>query len=723
MKLPDDFLERFSDLELLGSGSMGRVYRAHDQTLDRPVAVKVLSPSMYIDGSLLRRFAREARAQAKVHHRHLVKIYDASIHSSPPFLVMEFVDGEDLEHRLRRDRLSLPATRRLAREIGGALDVLHSHGILHRDLKPANIMHRREDGGSVLMDLGLARVEDATQLTQDNSFLGTPLYMAPEVMRNQGWGPHSDQYQLALVLEEALTGRAAFSAQDLPTLSADIIHGNRAPWPEHLQVPALVRKALERGSSPTPSQRFSSCNHLAEALTKKQTKPRPALTRGMLSWKSGLALLGLFVLGLLWPGSPGPPRDIRYQVIGDWLSVEYQAASSQGVHLIAGEETLVPDPAASDQRQRILFHGLPQGRELLVQLLWKGGADARVGFRANPPAIVSTPQLTSGRQVVIEVRRPVQVRWQVAGGDFIPLEPGTHPLLSPGIGGRKEDWTLEWKEHGILFSHPWRSQKILQKTRLDFLQRTLHTSPDVHAWERFHPRGKPLPEDPEELQARLRVASLRGWITSFLNLPLSRLEHLKLLTAWQHWERAAHQSALLGAEETPLGLPPGTPGARIWKTRSGPSPPQKKSSLSFEPQDEFPSEEGFTVLTNTIGKRLLTSKYRNAASSVLLSWPNLGHLPPTSMVALTLKVHSFDPEIELSLAPNSQAPVWEISLWSQDVNLSQDEAFRGDLTYLLPARLQPPPGTRLRMVARRQLSHRPVLVALEAILIERWISK
>ncbi|HET7454167.1 MAG TPA: serine/threonine-protein kinase [Solirubrobacterales bacterium] len=181
----------------LGRGGMAAVWLGHDEVLERPVAVKVLSDTIAADPGFVARFRREAQTAASLSHPNLVGVYDYSDEGERPYLVMQFVPGEDLAALLARGE-GVDCDR-LARELLEALDHIHSVGILHRDIKPANIIVE-PDRTAKLIDFGIALPRDATALTSTGLILGTERYAAPEVMEGQPATERSDLYSAGVVL-------------------------------------------------------------------------------------------------------------------------------------------------------------------------------------------------------------------------------------------------------------------------------------------------------------------------------------------------------------------------------------------------------------------------------------------------------------------------------------------------------------------------------------------
>jgi len=187
---------------ILGTGGMASVWLARDERLGRPVAVKLLSDSLAHDESYLSRFHREARLAAGLSHPNLVKVYDFGGEEERPYLVMEYVEGGTLAGRIADGTAQELDPDRLTRELLGALDHIHSAGIVHRDIKPGNVLIA-PDSSARVTDFGIAQPEDATRLTSTGLVIGTRNYIAPEVLRGEAATVRSDLYSCAMVLQEA----------------------------------------------------------------------------------------------------------------------------------------------------------------------------------------------------------------------------------------------------------------------------------------------------------------------------------------------------------------------------------------------------------------------------------------------------------------------------------------------------------------------------------------
>src|SRR3954471_13876644 len=197
--------DRYRLGERIASGGMATVWLAHDEELDRDVAVKVLSDTLAEDPSYVARFRREARVAAQVSHPNLVRMFDYAGEAERPYIVMEHIGGGTLADRIRGGAAGELDPERLARQLLGAREAIHAAGVVHRDVKPSNMLLDGA-GDAHLTDFGIAQPEDATQLTGTGEVIGTLKYMAPEVLAGEAATERSDLYALGVVLNEALAG-------------------------------------------------------------------------------------------------------------------------------------------------------------------------------------------------------------------------------------------------------------------------------------------------------------------------------------------------------------------------------------------------------------------------------------------------------------------------------------------------------------------------------------
>jgi serine/threonine protein kinase len=283
-------LDRYELRRLVGKGGMANVYEAQDLQSRRKVAVKVFKRE---DEDLLRRFIREARVMASLHHDHLVPIIDSGERQldgdARYYIVMPFLEGGTLRARIHRSPLSLIETCHILQAVASALDYIHSQGIVHRDIKASNVL--LDAGGECyLADFGIARVTgDVTQLTSTGDVLGTVDYVAPELFEaNHRADARSDLYSLGVLLFEMVTGRLPFTAENQLVLVA--MHMNkRPPSPRSIDphVPPQVERVILKALEKKPQQRFASAAELAEAFCRAVVASN---NNGLLERTDGLEL-------------------------------------------------------------------------------------------------------------------------------------------------------------------------------------------------------------------------------------------------------------------------------------------------------------------------------------------------------------------------------------------------------------------------------------------------
>jgi formylglycine-generating enzyme required for sulfatase activity/predicted Ser/Thr protein kinase len=292
----------------LGRGGMGVVYRAYDPELDREVALK----SVMLEGVTPEQkqtneqyLAREARAAARLQHPHAVAVYDFFSSGDRAFIVMEFVRGANLEAMLATGDVSnKPRSLQILREAASALDAAHQAGIVHRDIKPGNIL-LDELGRVKLADFGIARLTTGNVTHTAPSIggtAGTLSYMSPEQVRGATLDGRSDQFALAVVAYQLLTGQLPFQAETWIAQSFKILNEPHAParsWNPDL--PEAVDHALNIALSKEPTQRFPTCSAFVEALTASVPEKKQE-TKKTTVWIVApmLLLAAVFIVGMVW---------------------------------------------------------------------------------------------------------------------------------------------------------------------------------------------------------------------------------------------------------------------------------------------------------------------------------------------------------------------------------------------------------------------------------------
>jgi hypothetical protein len=260
----------------LGRGGMGAVFLAHDLTLDREVAIKVLPPDLAINATLRERFVREARLAASLSHPNIVHVHAVLEQGELLAIVMQYVDGETLSDRVERSGpYDAADTARLLQDTAWALGYAHARGIVHRDVKPDNLLIERGTGRPMILDFGIARTEAAKGLTEVGQSIGTPHYMSPEQAAAEEVDGRSDLYSLGCVGFFAATGQTPFIADSAHRLlmlhltqPAPDVTDLRPEFPKPLA--EVIGRALKKGRE----ERFETGEAMAEAIAALQMRTR-----------------------------------------------------------------------------------------------------------------------------------------------------------------------------------------------------------------------------------------------------------------------------------------------------------------------------------------------------------------------------------------------------------------------------------------------------------------
>ncbi len=333
-------LGRYEVVSLLGAGGMGEVYRARDTELERDVAVKVLPEVAADDPERLERFAREARAVARLSHPNILEIFDVGHDDGLQYVVTELLEGLTLREHLERGRFPVRKAIAVIDAVARGLGAAHAHGVIHRDIKPENVL-LTSDGRVKVLDFGVARlhpypprtqVSSDSELTAPQAIVGTAGYMAPEQIRGDPVDARSDVFALGCVLYELLTGRRAFHGATPVDTMADILHAD-PPAPASLvpEIPTGIDRVVMRCLEKEPAERFESARDVAFALRAVDhglltpvpgtAAPRRPRARRILVL-AGAAVLAVVAMGLWVLRDRGPqeqrpeplPSEIRLAV-------------------------------------------------------------------------------------------------------------------------------------------------------------------------------------------------------------------------------------------------------------------------------------------------------------------------------------------------------------------------------------------------------------------------
>ncbi len=291
----------------IGEGAMANVYRAHDPSIGRTVAIKVLKPEFSRDPGIGERFVREARAAGALSHANIATVYEVGEDAGQRYIVMELVDGQPLDAALQTaGRMPFERVLRLGIQLADALDYAHRAGIVHRDVKPSNILLSADGQTVKLLDFGVARIgdiasEDRMARTQVGQVIGTPRYMSPEQALGLPVEARSDLFSLGAVLYEMVTGKCAFVGPGLATLAIQIAQHDVEPIERSAaDCPPGLRFIIGKLLAKKADQRFVDGAALARAMRRElaEVEAEPKSTRRGLPIKVKLPLLLVMVTAI-----------------------------------------------------------------------------------------------------------------------------------------------------------------------------------------------------------------------------------------------------------------------------------------------------------------------------------------------------------------------------------------------------------------------------------------
>jgi len=261
-------------LEKIGHGGMGIVYKGIHITLEQEVAIKVLSPQFSQDPNMRKRFIKEAKIQAKFSHPNVVNMLNYVEEDEEVFLIMEFVNGETLEKRLRRENaLAIEEAVSISSSVLHALDFMHSKGVIHRDIKPSNIMFT-ESGLVKVTDFGIAKVIGEKALTK-TGLVGTFRYMSPELILGEETSVASDVYSFGITFYEMITGRVPFNSDsEYKIMKGHLEEKPLPPWEINSKVSRKLGKVILKALAKNPKDRYENVRDLAQDIETAIKKPK-----------------------------------------------------------------------------------------------------------------------------------------------------------------------------------------------------------------------------------------------------------------------------------------------------------------------------------------------------------------------------------------------------------------------------------------------------------------
>jgi len=433
--LVEENIGPYKTIRKLGEGGMGVVFLAHDDELDRAIAIKLLPQHLAGDHEHLARLKQEARTASSLNHPNIITIYEIGQHESGAFIAMEYIDGQTLRDAMAGGPLPIRKTLQVASQIADGLAAAHKRGLVHRDLKPENIMLTRE-GGVKILDFGLARsgasgdAGTSQRKTDPGTIVGTFGYMSPEQARAEHVDYRSDQFSFGAILYEMLTGTRAFEGASAVETMFMVIRDEPVALSQAApHVPALLRWVVERCLAKDPDERYASTldlardlqhlrDHLSEAgvapVREENAKVELVPSRRRWPLLAATALVALLIGALLtsWLRRPAPPTITSEQYL-TYSGNDFSPAVSPDGKLVAFS-------SRRDGKQRIWLKQIEGGSEVALS----EGSDDFPRFSPDGASVLYVHFLPDGTSSLFRI--------PVVGGEARRiLEGATTGELSP----------------------------------------------------------------------------------------------------------------------------------------------------------------------------------------------------------------------------------------------------------------------------------------------------
>ncbi|MDE2503586.1 MAG: protein kinase, partial [Burkholderiales bacterium] len=340
---------RYEIVERIGRGGMATVYRAHDPSLQREVAIKFLHASLSEDIDCRTRFLREARAAANLAHPNIVVVHDVGEIEGRPYMAMEMIDGAPLSDPLdQQKQFPVRDVVVMGLQLARALEYAHARGIVHRDIKPGNIMQLRDSKTIKVTDFGIAYVDDGANVaTVVGAVMGTPQYMSPEQTRGEKLDGRSDLFSAGIVLYQMLAGARPFQGDSLVAVATRIANEDPVPLATRRPgLPASLRRVMDRCLAKSPAQRYQSGGELADALSKvlaeideaARERAQPRLVPLRLKWALTMAAIVALVMGSTAAVITQRQYAAMMNQVGDYGASLARFLAAQNAAPVLGEE-------------------------------------------------------------------------------------------------------------------------------------------------------------------------------------------------------------------------------------------------------------------------------------------------------------------------------------------------------------------------------------------------
>lgn len=406
----------------LGRGGMATVYRAHDPSIGRDVAIKFLHASLAEDEDCKTRFLREARAAGGLSHPNIVVVHDVGEIEGRPYMAMELIDGKPLDEVVERaEVLPLRDAVVMGVQLARALGYAHERGIVHRDIKPGNIMVLKDRKSVKVTDFGIAHIDEGVQQrTQVGALLGTPQYMSPEQARGDKVDGRSDLFSAGIVLYQMITGSRPFRGDNPVATITKIVNDPHPPITQgRPEAPASLRRVVDRCLAKNPAQRYQSGNELAEALLKvlaeldesAREKNRARIVPLRVKWAVAMATVVALVMGITATVITQRQYAALMGQATDYGASLARFIARQNAAAALNEEWEIVDVAVQDMMKTGSF-------ERIVVIDPAGNVRA-----STQPALVGQPYSPAGREPLGQFPGgTAAVRYQAGGQSVLGFE-------------------------------------------------------------------------------------------------------------------------------------------------------------------------------------------------------------------------------------------------------------------------------------------------------------
>ncbi|WP_284615970.1 protein kinase domain-containing protein [Aquabacterium humicola] len=413
---------RYLVRERLGRGGMATVFKAHDPTINRDVAIKFLHASLCADDEYRSRFLREARAAGGLSHPNIVVVHDVGEIDGRPYMAMELIDGVSLADEIEKHKvMPIRDVVVMGMQLARALDYAHGRGIVHRDIKPGNIMRLAGSQTIKVTDFGIAHMDELGdgQHTRVGDVLGTPQYMSPEQTNGEKLDGRSDLFSTGIVLYQMLTGKRPFRGDSLVAVATRIANEEHPPITKlRPEVPASLRRVVDRCLAKQPANRFQTGRELSDALAKvlaeldevARERNRPRIVPLRLKWAAMMAAIVAVVMGFTAALITQRQYTAMMGQVSDYGASLARMIAQQNAASVLGDDWEAVDVAVQEMMKTRNFE-----RVTVIDL----GGIVRV---SSLPGLVGQPYKPEGSEAIGKHGAIAASRYQVKGAPVLGFD-------------------------------------------------------------------------------------------------------------------------------------------------------------------------------------------------------------------------------------------------------------------------------------------------------------